>query len=493
MRFEISGKTFVFVGCPEYHLRRLRVRLQELGAEEVSQVHVGVDMLVFGPAKATPTYNKAVSLGIPAVSLKRFEQGLKVGFLKVEEVMETVELEHLFGGVRAMLQESSPDESLMYRLIKKLDRCAPEQLDQLVGYIEGHVGRWTREQMHGQRGYAIYPKELKKDDFAAKLAIHRQQAGVDEELRVVPLRWFPEMSQGHSSPKYSLMRAVDFTHSSLAANAMATMLALPDMVNLHTIITSNRRAPSKTMLRMFWEHENLQGLERLVLSKFSPKLMTDAVSNSEARDLCALDLSRFMCNEGAHRTHALSLLEAPYFSTIQSICFPVSWFQGVGMGWVDVLSEPGKFSQLDTLELAPRDVSGNYYTQMMFQSKVFDGLTKIRLQPAIMRASFNMESDTWHSARHRILQADRWKGFFGCKVWHSRVHAIDVSAMSWFEGDDLEVVADLYLRPLFSGELVANAEHVYLGKMMHHPVFRGVIDALAPSHITCHDWPEAAS
>lgn len=208
------------------------------------------------------------------------------------------------------LLKKTPTPALWWEVVEQLDACDEAELQKIFSDVERVVSQWTTQSMRGQLGKSF-------DDAAT--GVNHDPFGIWHEVRVAPRHWLKEMAHGASSPKYRLVRAVDFTYSQLAHDEHEYLvLRHPDLMNVERVALGAHAFPDEPMIATLCAHPNMAKLASLRLGRWS-KESTELLfaHGKDARALKRLSLAKIYSER--KRIGLETLHQVPLFSTLTQL------------------------------------------------------------------------------------------------------------------------------------------------------------------------------
>lgn len=444
MKVSLKGSVFVITGkLTKMTRHEAEAAIAKVGGSTTKSVTKKTDYLIVGE-RPSSKYTKAKNMGIPILTEDDFKALMAGDTVEVEEIGEAGDrsVDELLGEVRSVMQ-GSPSAEMWSALVKLLDACRAEDVHVLTDYIDSYIARWSAEQMRGLVGTSLDEEDTR--DYHRRWWYYG--SNVEGELRVAPEQWVGEMQQGVESPKYKIVRALEFTGTKMTSTAICKILAHPSLTQLEVLELSDRSAPSKGLVKALCEHPTLRHLQ---LAKIDAKTGPAFIEYGKApRQLDTLDLTRLEVPYSMRdEDEIVEFASAPYFESVSSICLsgPRQYDQ---LFYKKILQEE-LFPRLEHVQLGLGDAY--LYWKMFLESEWgVKHLKKLSAQHIYYR-NHARERQGWRE----LLSVD----FAG---------HLDVLDMSNFHEDNLTTSARKGLEKLLDEELptarlLAHVDTLFLGK-----------------------------
>lgn len=255
MRLELKGQAVYITGRLTRYTsqRELERALRAGGATTTSDVNLTTTALIVG-AGWTGKVQLAAARGLPILTEDHAAQLLAQGFIELEDAPAPapVARDAAIGELRPALS-GTPTPQAWSEILALLDRCPPEQLDELVDYVDAQTGRWD------------IPADLRwtpaGEDAAPQGDWNIQQP--IGELRMTPFRWLVEMLKGADSPKHRVLRGLGLRGAAAKNADVVKLLTLPSLSRLTTLDLSANL--SVTIWKRLYEAPCTHNLHTLAL------------------------------------------------------------------------------------------------------------------------------------------------------------------------------------------------------------------------------------
>lgn len=318
MIIKLKGTVFCVAGGFRTQSSRAVVErlLHEGGATLTQSIADKTQVLIHGYG-ASGKVSTANTRGIPVLDEASLEVLLAEGEVEVVFEAPSVELGEdgvmvLLGEVRSALAHT-PSMETWGQLIATIDRCALEQVQVLVDYIQPHLLRWTPH----QQMFCIAPKH-----------------------------WIVSMTKGVTSPCYRLIRWLDLTTQNISATLVRKIIGCEDLIWVRRLDLSNHKRASTSLLKDLSTQPRWKSLSVLSFGR----LGNDVASGLDAGD--ALNNVRTLVFRHSyqvqHRRCYLDILCANSFQHVSR----VQVFGAYGYRMLNHFDDDGIFPELTHLELS---------------------------------------------------------------------------------------------------------------------------------------------
>lgn len=269
MEIELEGTVFCVAGLLLNYASHgdAEDAIRAAGGKVSKTIGKKTQVLVLGSNTWTQE-EKARSRGIPVIrerDLVKLLAGERVTVRGSAPPEGTAPMEELIGEARSAL-DGRPDARMWERVIALADQCAPEQLEELIDYLEPQVARWSfdddatwsvSQRTHGcrhapGRWYQFMPPG---------------------ELRIAPHQWVVDMAAGVDSAKFRLVHAIHTRDMGINGTMLAKILACPSLTHLRHFDTDENKV-SKTLFKKIRTAPSTRGLEHLRMARMDPKTIT---------------------------------------------------------------------------------------------------------------------------------------------------------------------------------------------------------------------------
>lgn len=276
MKSTIDGKTFVLTGKLETMTRsEAQRKIRAAGGKIGKSVNSKTDFVVVGkrPGKK---YTQARSRGIPTVDEADLDALLSGEAIEVEDELEEAgerSMGEVIGEIRGVL-DGHPSPEMWEAIVKQVDTCQPEQLEQLVAYVEDHVSRWDEGEMERQEAAAPSLRDRRTDSYDDRgwSWWYSRSRSLRGDIRVAPEEWITQMVNGIDSPKFRLIRTINLSSLRLTGTLAGKLFERPDLQHVRVLNLGENNDMSMTFFRKLVAAENMRSLEVLYLHRLKPKM-----------------------------------------------------------------------------------------------------------------------------------------------------------------------------------------------------------------------------
>lgn len=318
MKVDLKGSVFVITGKLTQMTRvEAEAAIEKVKGTTASSVTKKTDYLIAGE-RPSSKYTKAKNMGIPILTEDDFKALIAGETVEVDAIGEAGDrsVSELLGEVRSVMQ-GSPSVEMWSALVSLLDACRAEDVHILTDYIDGYIARWSEEQMKGLTGTSVDASDTK--GWSRRWWWYNQSS-VEGELRVAPEHWVGEMQQRIESPKYKIVRALEFTGTKMTSTAVAKILSHPALTQLEVLELPERLAPSKGLIKTLCTHPTLNHLQLGKIDEKTGGLFLEL--GKEPRQLEVLDLSMLDVPYKLKSDNEIcKFARAKYFSTVKALHF----------------------------------------------------------------------------------------------------------------------------------------------------------------------------
>jgi hypothetical protein len=255
MRFEPRGQRFYTTGAFKQfkNQRALEAALRAAGAETTASVNLSTTAVITGLGWNTKV-DEARARKLVVLTEAQAKLMLEQGFIELEEAAPAPELprDANIGELRSVLAQP-PSSSVWDQIVEHVDRCPPEQLDELVDYVDAQLSRWELD--------VTAKWTPMSDDVRGKHEwIAAQPRG---ELRCAPFHWITDLLQGARSAKYRLIRAIVLEDLRVKNADVIKLLGSEDLVNLRYLDMGFRNKYSPNIWKTLRAAPATRALEHL--------------------------------------------------------------------------------------------------------------------------------------------------------------------------------------------------------------------------------------
>ena len=315
MKVDLKGSVFVITGkLTKMNRYDAEAAIERVGGKTADSVTKKTDYLIVGE-RPSSKYTKARNMGIPILTEDDFKALIAGEAVEVEAIGEAGDrsVSELLGEVRSVMQ-GSPSAQMWSELIKLLDACRADDVHVLTDYIDSYIARWSEAQMRGEEGSGI--DLLDHRDLRTRWWYER--ATMEAEVRVAPEHWVGEMQQGIDSPKYKVVRALDFTHTKVSGAVIEKILGHPSLLHVELLALPQHVVPSTRLIKRICLTSTLRCLHLGKIDEGTAPAFHD--HGAEATPLQIVDLKRFGASLRMEDGDAIcAFARVPYFSTVTTL------------------------------------------------------------------------------------------------------------------------------------------------------------------------------
>ena len=365
-------------------------------------------------------------------------------------------LHRLMGEARSAVQDEPTHEKWL-AIVKLLDACREEEVQLLSDYIDAHTSRWTQLSMKESTGYSVQLANLKAPKNPKKKRRRDDNyQGLRGELRIAPQEWLDQLQLGEKSPKFKIVRALDFpSHKERTGTAIVKILKNASLTHVETIHLSCVLL-SKGIIEAMCK---LPTLTRLKISVIDTRTADafHAVSKTAVCKLHTLDVSSFGYPKKFTKEEEIyAFLLANVFEHVQTLHIKND---KEGLELLTFLDAEKALPNLEHVHLEKSTAAP--FLKRLFAHKLFQA----RIKKLSMAHLFY-----WPSQR------EEWVDLFATKPT-SRLELFDLSGLtdgSCEKGSDAEVL-DMLRDLLPSSTLLEQVDELVLGEWKTQEI----LDALA--------------
>ncbi len=410
-QLSIKDTTFVFTGKFDLDRASLERKVTSLGGRVAKSVTTKIDVLVAGE-KAGSKYNKAIQLNIPIIDSEQLNillsgKPITMGKDPAEEEELKNSLQEIFGDIRSLLQRP-PSHTNWQKILSFVQHCKEEDLETMCNYINAYMSHWDALIAQDQFNHELRPTDLRtlyQDPL--HLASHHN---IEPEFRETPESWIGELSSGTPSPKFQLIRLLDLRDSKLSAKSIDAILQHPNLTDVSTLLLSEKKNLSKTLIKTLCTHDNTAALKEIVIGQLRPQDAESFEKLGEPRQMRTLNICDFRGNYPS----IYPLLHSPMFQTITTLKLPAaSNYDWLTLCYLD--KHPALFPNLDTLVFG----STTYRSVDMFaESFKNDTLTRVNtINTGFLCFQYGKKEDR-----------NQWRVFSNLRLPES-IHTLDLSGL----------------------------------------------------------------
>lgn len=309
-----KGKTFVIVGRLETMTRdEAWLKIMQLGGYTSKTPRPSSDVFVMGTSTSAAREAKARALNKKMLTEQEFLDAIARLETEHQETREVVPVSDAIGEFRALF-DGPPTQEVWAQLCALLDSCAPERLEDVVGYVEAQLARWPAGM---DRAVAPIP------------SMWLDALGQAGELRVSGYGWQQALLRGESSPKYRLLRALDLRgYPSINGTVASKITTNPSLSGLRALdVGRGNDKLTQTFYKKLFASEHLPALEQLTIRKLDARIA--AAIAAQPTTLTTLRRVELSCPEqyGGHgvvESIYSALFEVPWWSQIEGLAFSLT-------------------------------------------------------------------------------------------------------------------------------------------------------------------------
>ena len=408
-----KGKTFVIIGRLETMTRdEAWLKIMQLGGYTSKTPRPSSDVFVMGTSTSAAREAKARALNKKMLTEQEFLDAIARLEAERAEEREVLPVSDAIGEFRALF-DGPPSPEVWARLCALLDACAPERLEDVVGYVEAQLARW--------------PSGMDRA-VAPILSIWHAQPGVGM-LRVSGHGWQQALLRGESSPKYRLLRALDLRGYSSINGTVATKITTnPSLSGLRYLdVGRGNDKLTQTFYKKLFVSEHLPALEQLTIRKLDAKIAAAiAAQPTTLTTLRRVELSysEQYGNREMFEPIYGALFEAPWWSQIEGLAFSLtSSGYGIYEGqavYAQIGRHLGRMTALRGLTLFD-----GYDLDALVNTGVFGQVSHVTI------ASRSLQTDGWQAICEGLASAA------------SSVRELDLSLMFQIPGREVSTAPEL--------------------------------------------------
>lgn len=286
MIITLEDTVFCVTGGFRHHHRRTTVEdaLREGGATIKQSITDKTQVLIHGYGNSAKL-DDAVIRGIPILKEHELIVLLAQGQVEIDFERPSVEggeedVNVLLGEARSALAQP-PGVDTWMQIVEVLDRCAPEQTEVLVDYVQPHLSRW----------------ELRQQMFC-----------------VAPDHWLVSMTQGITSASYRVVRWLDLSLQWISATLVRQIIGCEDLTCVRRIDLPSQKHASKSLLKTLSTTSRMESLRVLCFGRLGVDIASGLEQGSALRNVHTLVFRDY--GEFKHRRCYLDVLCAKSFEHV---------------------------------------------------------------------------------------------------------------------------------------------------------------------------------
>lgn len=207
---------------------------------------------------------EAMVRGLPILDEAQATQLLEEGFLELEE-RAALEVSRALSELRGLLHDGKPDNQMWLAVCDVIDRCPSEEVSVLLSYVLDFFAKWeacgTLDSLRGDPTRAL-------EGVVSSGEVWR--AGFDGELCVAPVSWLGELLRGEEHEKFTLLRALDLTHTPLKGGPVKKILDHPHLHRVRRLALPIHQALTMTLIKQLCATPWLDRLVALRIGGYTP-------------------------------------------------------------------------------------------------------------------------------------------------------------------------------------------------------------------------------
>lgn len=327
MKLIAKGIQFTLTGTLNSAGEEAYRKLQKLG-KEVAFSKSKTQVLIHEKSPSRKP-EKAESWGIPVIDEQQLLTLVNTGELSLETALDApggeASIDELLGEVRAFVSQSRKSET-WDRICTLVDACLPEHQEYLVNYIDDYIGRWPLD---------------------------------DQLLCKAPHDWLVQMMAEQESPKYRLVRSLDFFGEKHSATDALKALSRESLTNLRSLDLNVYKNLSATIFKKIHTLPSCENLVELGFASVQKKHL-DAIAEGDGLQ----SVTRFIWSDNnlylygnKDYNEIVELIRKPFFERIERFALHGSKTSVLLNHLDDEVRE--RFSRMTCLDYSPqRSING---------------------------------------------------------------------------------------------------------------------------------------